>query len=424
MDREVNNQDEGRVRVLVNAYAVAPNWGSEQGMGWNWVTNLARRCEVFVITEGEWKDEILEAVAKLPQGRHLHFYFNPVSDEVRRMCWNQGDWRFYWHYRKWQERTLALARRIVAEERIQVLHQLNMIGFREPGSLWKIKDLPLVWGPVGGMDLMPEKYLVGAPLKQRLFNKLKNRINKYQYLHSGLVKKAIRRSDALVSAVKGVQDVLRNVYGRESVLINETGVTEMGNRSRAPRKEDGPLNLIWVGKFDFRKQLPLALRSVAATGDENIRLHVCGTGNEETVREMKSLAESLGIAGQCVWHGKVDHDKIMGIMEEADLMFFTSIMDATSTVVLEAVSVGLPVLCFNTCGYGPIVKDFAGITVELSEPVESVERFAEELRRVNRDRGILDEISKRIEEKRDCLTWESKAEEMERIYREVLSFKS
>ena len=38
-------------------------------------------------------------------------------------------------------------------------------------------------------------------------------------------------------------------------------------------------------------------------------------------------------------------------MASSDWMFFTSIMEATSTVVLEAITVGLPILCFNTVSY-------------------------------------------------------------------------
>ena len=49
------------INVLLNAYAVAPNWGSEQGLGWNWVINLAKYCNVYVITEGEWQKEIMSA---------------------------------------------------------------------------------------------------------------------------------------------------------------------------------------------------------------------------------------------------------------------------------------------------------------------------------------------------------------------------
>ncbi len=101
-------------------------------------------------------------------------------------------------------------------------------------------------------------------------------------------------------------------------------------------------------------------------------------------------------------------------------MLFTSIMEATSTVVLEAITVGLPVLCFNTCGFGPIVKDFAGITVELSEPNKSVQDFAKELLNLYRNRTLLDDISVRILEKRFSLTWESKAHTLSLLYKSII----
>lgn len=87
------------LNVLINAYAVSPNWGSEPGMGWNWVVNLAKYCNLYIITEGEWKDDIEAVVKTLPQKDHLHFYYNPLPNKIRKMCWNQGDWRFYWYYR-------------------------------------------------------------------------------------------------------------------------------------------------------------------------------------------------------------------------------------------------------------------------------------------------------------------------------------
>lgn len=203
------------INVLVNAYAVNPYWGSEQGMGWNWVVNIARYCNVYVITEGEFRDNIEEAMMSLSQKDHLHFYYNPLPTKVRKMCWNQGDWRFYWYYRNWQKQTLKIAKQIIKNNRIDILHQLNMIGFREPGYLWKIKEVPFVWGPIGGMELMPMEYLLGVPMKQRLFNYLKNIINQYQYLYSSRVHAAIQKADILISAVKSVSDILSNHYQKK-----------------------------------------------------------------------------------------------------------------------------------------------------------------------------------------------------------------
>lgn len=179
------------INVLINAYAVAPNWGSEQGLGWNWVINLAKYCNVHVITEGEWRKEIEEAVDKLPHKANLHFYYNPLPDKVRRLCWNQGDWRFYWHYRKWQEKTLEIAREIINHQKIDIIHQLNMIGFREPGSLWKIDGIPFVWGPIGAMKEVSLGYTDGLDSKAKFKFRLKNHVSRWQMLHYPLSKNAM-----------------------------------------------------------------------------------------------------------------------------------------------------------------------------------------------------------------------------------------
>ena len=121
------------LKILINAYACSSGMGSEPGMAWNWVSNLAKYCELHIITEGEFREKIEEVVPTLEQGKNMHLYYNPVSDEIRKMCWNQGDWRFYKYYREWQWKTYLMAKDICASEHIDVLHQLNMIGFREPG---------------------------------------------------------------------------------------------------------------------------------------------------------------------------------------------------------------------------------------------------------------------------------------------------
>lgn len=90
------------LKILINAYACSPCMGSEPGMAWNWVSNLAKFCELYIITEGEFRDRIEEVVPTLEQGK-----------------------------------TYLMAKDICKVEKMDVLHQLNMIGFREPGYLWR-----------------------------------------------------------------------------------------------------------------------------------------------------------------------------------------------------------------------------------------------------------------------------------------------
>lgn len=203
------------MKILINAYACSPGMGSEPGMAWNWVSNLAKFCELYIITEGEFRDKIEEVVPTLEQGKNMHFYYNPVSEEIRKMCWNQGDWRFYKYYKEWQWKTYLLAKDICKVEKMDVLHQLNMIGFREPGYLWKLSQengVPFVWGPVDAKDKFPVAYLDGAGLKTKLFMRLKNFLTGIQLRCSGRVRKAAHQASVIFSASSNSQRSFKNIW--------------------------------------------------------------------------------------------------------------------------------------------------------------------------------------------------------------------
>ena len=36
------------MKILINAYACSPGMGSERGMAWNWVSNLANIFELYI----------------------------------------------------------------------------------------------------------------------------------------------------------------------------------------------------------------------------------------------------------------------------------------------------------------------------------------------------------------------------------------
>lgn len=408
------------LNILINAYAVSPNWGSEQGMGWNWVANLAKYCNVFVITEGEFREHIEAAVAELPQGKNMHFYYNPLPDKVRRMCWNQGDWRFYWYYRKWQKKTLDIAKGIIAEHHIDILHQLNMIGFREPGYLWKIKDIPFVWGPIGGMELMPVAYLHGAGWKTYMKNKLKNVINSWQMHHQPRVLKAIGRADYLIAATGGAYNVLHDYHRKSNVvLINETGCNVQLTPSTTLFNNEY-FNILWVGKFDFRKQLSLAIDSIAAMSDKrNVRLHIVGENAEAIAKPYKDRATRKGIKDRVIWHGKVAHSDVLALMKHSDVLLFTSINEGTPHVVLEAIQECLPIVCFHTCGQGEVVDDSVGMKVEFSNPTHSAKQFAEALDVLSNDRLRLAKLKDNCVKRSQELSWEKKTEQMIEIYKEI-----
>lgn len=438
------------LKILINAYACSPDMGSEPGMAWNWCVNLAKYCELHIITEGEFREKIEENLTPVPslegersdipmcdthvneygltetQIQNLHFYYNPIggNDEercakIRKMCWNQGDWRFYKYYKEWQWRTYLMAKDICGKLHIDVLHQLNMIGFREPGYLWKLSKetgIPLVWGSVDAKDAFPVEYLAGAGLKAKAFMMLKNLITRWQLMYSRRVRRMVKNSSAVVSASSNSQNSFKKYFGIDSPLINETGCY-VNDEAVAVKPDKETFDMLWVGKMDFRKQFVLAIRAFATAYHHDIRLHVVGGGD---VSAYKIEAEKLGIMDLCIWHGTVTHEEVQQIMRQSDLFFFTSVAEGTPHVVLEAIGNGLPVLCFDTCGQGDSVNDRVGIKIPLTNPRQSVKDFAEKIEYLYSHRDALKRMSDNCKERQKELSWDSKARQVVALYNQVI----
>lgn len=411
--------------------------GSEPGMGWNWIVSLAQYCDCYVISEGEFRPQV-EQWLEFPENQQfsqsLHFYWLPIGGDdaercarIRRMCWNQGDWRFYYHYRKWQKRVAECARRIVdaqckSGEPIQILHQLNMIGFREPGFLWQVsKDtgVPLIWGPIDAKEGFPMAYAKGASLKIKAFLLLKNAITRLQLRFMPRVRHAAEQSSLLLSASSDSQRSISCYWHKQSALLNETGcsVQEVPeeNLHKSGSAGNNTFDILWCGKMDFRKQLDLAIRAVAKSKVPNAILHVIGDGDNAPY---KQLAEQ--VQANVIWYGRQPHAKVQQLMRNSDVLLFTSVAEGTPHVVLEAIANHLPVICHQTCGQGDVVDDEIGMTIPLTTPEQSMCAYAKAISYLNAHPRELAIRKNNCAMRSRELTWNKKAQELLTLYQSVL----
>lgn len=435
------------INILVDAYAVSPNWGSEPGMGWNWICNLARYCNLFIITEGEWQREIETAIGAAIAGNmdktvnptgltkeqavNMHFFYVPVDDNpeecdaIRRMCWNQGTWQFYYYYARWEKKVLDRAKQIIAERKgtkleINISHKLNMISYREPGYLWKIKDVPFVWGPVGGYGFYPLAFLKEESISAKLKIFVKNALIWLTFRYQPRVRKAMKAAEFVVSAYRENAVETTKVYHKPYLQINETGA-HINSLSEPHQSNDSSFRLMWVGKYDHRKQLGIALHTMALLKDKsNIQLDVLGSGYEEDVKRYTKMVEDLGLQNTVHLLGKVPNVEIRERMQRADLFFFTSVDDATSTVVPEAIGAGLPVICHALLGFGDIVDENMGRKIPAVNPDESAKCFARVISELEADRKEVNRLSANCIKKQYEISWDANARKMVAEYERIL----
>ncbi|WP_051477574.1 glycosyltransferase family 4 protein [Aquimarina pacifica] len=406
------------MHILVSAYACGPNWGSEIGMGWNWVMSISNYCKLTVITELGFKKDIEEVISELDIKFVPDFHYIDIGERGRMLFWKQGSASFYTHYKRWQKKALDLAKELISKEQFDIVHQLNMIGYREPGYLWKLDDIPYVIGPVGGYNQFPISYFSVLDFRNKLFYLTRNIINRIQMIFSSRPKKAYKRADyVILASPTGKENVSRHAR-TNPIIIPETGAHKLPIDYNIKVTDNEKLVLVWVGFITGRKALPIALKTIAKSKyKDNLILNIVGDGPSANL--YKTMAEQLGL-DNVNWLGSVTHKEAKKLIEASDMLFFTSVLEATSTVVFEALQANTPVLCHDTCGFGNVIDDSCGIKIPLENVSNSIEMFSEKIDQLIENPEQLKDLKKGCSERIKDYYWDEKGKKTYDIYKKCL----
>lgn len=407
-----------RRKVLVEAYTCAPNRGSEPGLGWNIVSRLGESYEVYAIVEEEkWRREIEDYCAFHPkETEHLHFRFIPKErHRLLRKIWPPS---YYWYYRKWQKKALEEAILWDTEEHFDLVHHVTMAGYRAPGYLWKLGK-PFVWGPIGGLNNTPWHLLPQLGLKGALFYAARNIINAFERRWSHDVRRAVRAASVILSSTEeGTRDI-RRLWKREAVDFCELGTdADLPQPERIPHSMNEPLRVVWVGLLTARKALPLLLRALPFC-DHPVELHVVGDGPERCAWER--MAQLCGCRHRIIFHGLMKHDDVQHLIADCHVACITSVRDDTSTVTLEYLQHGIPVIALAHCGFGTVVNDTCGIRIPVGNASAIKRDIASALSALAKDETYRLTLSHGATARAHEYAWDAKITSLSEIYDGVLS---
>ncbi|WP_456376518.1 glycosyltransferase [Lutibacter sp.] len=406
------------LNILVSAYACGPNWGSEIGMGWHWVINLSNYCQLTVLTEKGFQKDIEDKLPQLDLKYTPKFYYIDIGDKGRKLFWKQGSFMFYHYYKKWQKKALILAKKLIKQQKFDIVHQLNMIGFREPGYLWEIEGIPFVWGPVGGYNQVPWSYIPKMDIKNIFYYSIKNIINGIQIKLLNRPKKSAKNASLLFAATKESYLVLNKYSKNKPILLNETGCSSSHKKESRDCKV---IRILWVGRIQGLKALPIALRALEKIKDKvNYSFTIIGEGPDFFLN--KKLSKELQLSSKCIWKGKIPNDEVLNEMKNSDFLFFTSLKEGTPHVITEAIQCGLAVLCHDACGHGAVITESCGIKIPMINYKKSIEGFSNEIIKLSQNKELLQLLSDGAINRANELSWDSKANFMYQKYLEAIKY--
>lgn len=189
--------------------------------------------------------------------------------------------------------------------------------------------------------------------------------------------------------------------------------------------------VLFVGRIEPLKGIDTLIQAMSCLSlmDAQSPVHLAIIGGdvsvsyEEMSEEMKRLqkmCDELCMGGMVVFLGKRGQDTLPYYYSAAEVLVMPSLYESFGMVALEAMACGTPVIASEVGGLGYLVQNnVTGFTIPDSDPGVLCERISTLLE----DHALRQKMGSRATEYASDYAWERIADQMIRLYREVVESK-
>lgn len=393
---------------------VAPGCDNEDvGESWvahQWVRRVSERHQVTLLTY--YKRGRTPPSQQLPNTRVIEWPEPRLLGRAERLnsMLKPGYLPFYRSARRWLKQALAEG------EHFDLSHQPVPVAMRYPSPAAGL-GLPFVIGPVGGSLSEPPGFS-GVEDTAAWYVGLR-RLDGFRVRHDRLLRRTYENADCVLGIAPYVEEFLGDLTIRRFETMSETGIEALPEPVDRSRRT-GPVRLLFVGRLIRTKGARDAIQALGLIRDLPVVLDIVGDGFDRSACE--ALAAELGVTDRVTFHGWIDHHHIGDFYRQADIFVFPSYREPGGNVAFEAMSWGLPLIVSDRGGPGAVVDDTCGLRLTPVNPDQFAADIAAAIATLTRDRELRTALGagSRLRVAQIAL-WESKIDNLERIYQDVLT---
>lgn len=412
------------MKILVSAFVCRPNRGSEANNGWNWTLELARAGhQVWCFTTPLGKPEIEEELTKYP-GVNINFVYvdSPgwvgILHSIQSRIPSLFNLYYYINYLAWQKKASKVALVMDRDVDFDIIHHVTLGSLQLASGMWRLNK-PFVFGPVGGGNFAP-------PAFKKYFGKgwrgerTRRMISRLLLALNRSTRQTAKKASLLLVTNNDTREMARRIGATSIDYFLDAGLPNtFFPEVRPVRKHDGVLKILWVGRIEPRKGLPLVLESLSKVrNDVRFKLTILGDG--QLGPTIRPLIESLRLDEKVDWRGRVPWEEVRKAYIDHNVFMFCSLRDSFGAQFLEAMASGMPIITLDHQGAGDCIPDGASIKVAVTTPEETTTKLAAAVEYVYDHPDALDAMGECGYTYARDETWERRVERMEAIFRKVL----
>ena len=371
-----------RKRIFVSAYACEPGLGSEIGVGWHWVLEMSKYFDLWVLTRRSNMPNINAWLAENPDFSNINFIYYDLPKWAR--FWKKGLRGVRLYYILWQFCSNNIVKRTMIENNISIFHHLTY-----GNALWNVSRYgskqTFIWGPVGGLETIPENFSRHYDTKCRIIEKFRRFAVACAKLNVGFLYRC-KQADIILCKTEHTLKRIPRRFAAKALIFTDVAVDVIAHSDSFPvcapdscsemsstahnassNSIDKAINFISVGRLDAWRGFDLVLEAFALARKQNnlLTLTIVGDGNDKS--RLLSIVDKLDISSSVSFTGNVPMSEYKCLMNTADVVVNAALKEGAVTVSFDAVSLGKPLICLDTTGYTRCFSEKYAVIIPILE---------------------------------------------------------
>lgn len=409
-----------KLRILACAYACSPTAGAERFgggesiLGWNMVQQLARFHQVWVLTHAGNRPAIEASEQREPLS-NVRFQYLDLPRWLGHLQQIQGGIQFYAYL--WQIRAYFEARRLHGLFKFDAFHHITYANDWMASFIGALLPVPYIRGPGGGAHRTPKGLLNQYTFRGRLWERLRA-AGQWLFRHDPFFAAGQSRAHAILVCNPEALEALPQKWRCKAHLFSVNGVSSADLALFVPRKpEDSTFRILSAGKFLRIKGFGLAIQSFAAFSQKYPGSEFTIVGDGPEFRHLDDLVRESGLQEQVRFEQWMPRADLLNKMASCDVFLFAGLRDGGGAVVVEAMSMGKPVVCLDIGGPAMHVTKDSGIKIAATSTEHCVKEMANALEQLYLDPKFRGELGKAARERAvQMYHWDRAGERMLEIY--------
>ena len=391
------------MRILIAAIACLPRSGSEGYVGWSTVNAVAQDHEVHVITSEEGHQNIQKEMVRHPLRAKLTFSYigQPTTWHENRLIARFQGWIAYM---RWIEEASVMANQLCEKGKFDLAHHVTYATWRMGTPLAGL-GIPLVFGPVGGGEQFPVRFLTMlSPLSAGF--ELVRIISGWVARKSKRVGEVAKKATLILANNNETKELFIGLgVKREKIkLMSQSFLSsERIDALRCTSQKSSPtksLKIFAGGNLEGRKGVAIILEALAILVKWDVSVEFTYGGKGPELGYLQKLASKLHLPPARVRIGvTLSPEDYIQTLKDSHIYLLPSLREGAPVTMIEAMAASCVPVVGKCGGAAMLVTQDCGRLIPITIPRQMALYIATEIKDLFENSDRLGKLAKAASER-------------------------